>query len=340
MNFFKDLTKKSKGNIYVIAEACDNHMGSLDIAKALVNAAVYSGADAVKFQHHLADEEMLRESPMSDNFSEPLYDFLIRNSLSLEQHYELADYCHQNKISYLCTPFSAKAAYEIAEIVPFFKIGSGEFQDRWFLDQLKELNKPILLSSGMCSLEEVNDNIKYLKRNKFDFAIMNCLSEYPPNYNDMNLNVITLLKEKFSDIEIGHSDHSPEIYTSVVAASLGASIIEKHITISSFVDGPDKSVSVEPFEFKKLVNSLRYIKSTLGKNKVVNKKEKAIRKWAYRSVVARHELPIGHIVKRKDICTKRPGTGIESKKYKEIIGKKIKKKVFSNQIINWSNLDD
>lgn len=338
MNFFENLIKKSQGEVYVIAEACDNHMGSLDIAKSLVNAAVYSGADAVKFQHHIANEEMLEDTPMSENFSEPLYEFLNRNSLTLDQHHELAKYCKKKKITYLCTPFSAKAASEISDLVPFFKIGSGEFQDIWLLDQLSELKKPLLLSSGMCTLEEIKENINYLINKEFDFAIMNCLSEYPPEYSDMNLKVITVLKELYPDIEIGHSDHSPEIYTSIVAASLGANIIEKHITISKFVDGPDKSVSVEPIEFKRLVNALRYIKSTLGEKKIINKKEEAIREWAYRSVVSKRDLPVDHIIQQKDICTKRPGSGILSKNFKDIIGKKVKNKIGVNQIVKWSDL--
>ena len=339
MNFFKNLISKSNGNVFVIAEACDNHMGSYDIATALVDAAKYSGADAVKFQHHLAYEEMLKESPMSDNFTEPLYDFLQRNSLTLENHKKLKKYCDDKDIIYLCTPFSYKAALEVKDLVPFFKIGSGEFQDHWFIDRLKEINKPVLFSSGMCTWDELVLNIKHLEKLNFDFAIMNCLSEYPPNYQDMNLGLIKILKNEFPCIEIGHSDHSPDISTSIVATAYGAGIIEKHLTISEFIPGPDKSVSINPQLFKQLVTSLRYIKSTLGESKIINKKEEEIRTWAYRSVVSTNELEAGKIISKKDICTKRPGTGVLSIDYKKIIGKKVKNKILKNQFIKLEDLN-
>lgn len=340
MNYFKKLIKKNSNKPYLIAEACDNHMGSLDMAKALVNAAVSGGASAVKFQHHIANEEMLENSPMSDNFSESLFDFLERNSLKLSDHFELAKYCKKKKITYLCTPFSFKAAQEVSELVPFFKIGSGEFQDHWFIDKLESLKKPILFSSGMCSMQEIEQNISYLNKKRFDFAIMNCLSEYPPKYSDMNLGVIKTLIKKYPNLLIGHSDHSPEIYTSIMAAALGAKIIEKHITLSRFIDGPDKSVSIDSENLLRLSIALNYIKSTMGANKKVNEKEKSIRKWAYRSIVANKDLPKNHIIKKSDICTKRPGIGIASRDYKKVIGKKVRNKIASNKIIYWKDIND
>jgi len=340
MKFFNELVSNAKGEIYIIAEACDNHMGSYDIAIGLVDAAVYSGANAVKFQHHLANEEMLEDTPMSDNFDEPLFDFLNRNSLTLDEHKKLSKYCNEKNITYLCTPFSYKAASEIKDLVPFFKIGSGEFQDRWFIDQLMKLNKPILFSSGMCEWDELVSNIEYISSNKSDFSVLNCLSEYPPKYEDMNLKVIDKLKNHFPNLIIGHSDHSPDIYTSIVAASFGAQIIEKHLTLSNFVPGPDQSVSINPKQFKNLVNVLRYIRSTLGDKKIVNKREIDIRDWAYRSIISKKNLNIGDSISEECIVTKRPGTGIQSKYYKDIIGKKLRKNIKANNIIYWDDLVD
>ena len=340
MKYFKDLIDSSKGGVYVIAEGCDNHMGSLDIAKGMIDSAKDSGADAIKFQHHLAEEEMLRNSPMSNNFDEPLFDFLERNALTLDQHHILKQYCDNAGIEYLCTPFSYKAAVEIKELVPFFKIGSGEFLDHWFIDQLIKLNKPILLSSGMCSWQELKENLDYLSSKKCEFAIMNCLSEYPPDYADMNLGVICKIKKTFPDLIVGHSDHSNELFSCISAVSLGAEIIEKHLSLSEFIPGPDQSVSITPSQFKALVNSTKKIKMMLKDEKVVQKRELEIREWAYRSIISKNDLKTGDVISFEDICTKRPGIGIPSKEYRNLIGKTVKRDIPRNSIISYSDIDE
>ena len=336
---FRDLVKSADGQVYVIAEACDNHMGSMEMARALCRAAKYAEADAVKFQHHLAYEEMLKQGTMSDNFEEHLFDFLERNALSLEQHFELRNYCNEIGITYLCTPFSLRAAQEIAELVPFFKIGSGEFQDRWFIDGLKILNKPVIFSSGMSNHSEVQENVEYLLKADLDFALLNCLSEYPPKFQDMNLKFITQLVDEFPDIVIGHSDHTQTTFTSVLAVSLGAQIIEKHITLSEMIHGPDKDVSLGPDQFRQLVKELRAVNQTLGSKKIINDDEIPVREWAYRSVVATTDILPGTILDLDHICTKRPGAGIPSKDYKSVIGKKVVKHIFKNTMIDWEDLE-
>ena len=330
---FHNLVKASVGGVYIIAEACDNHMGSIEMARALCRAAKYAGADAVKFQHHIPYEEMLKQGTMSDNFDEHLYDFLERNALSLKQHYELKDYCEEIGISYLCTPFSLKAAQEIADLVPFFKIGSGEFQDWWLIDGLIKLEKSVIFSSGMSSYPELKKNVEYLRQSNLDFALLNCLSEYPPKFHDMNLKFITQLINEFPDIVIGHSDHTQTTFTSTLAVGFGAQIIEKHITLSKMIHGPDKDVSLDPEQFKQLVINLRNINQTLGSEKIVNMDEIAVREWAYRSVVATKDIFPGTEIEIGHLCTKRPGTGIPSKNYKSLIGKKSTKHILKNTMI-------
>jgi sialic acid synthase SpsE len=338
--YFNSLVEKTIGGVYLIAEACDNHMGSVDMAIGLIDAAKYSGANAVKFQHHLADHEMLANAPMSDNFSEPLYDFLKRCSLSLEDHFKLFKYCNEIGITYLCTPFSWQAAQEINELVPFFKIGSGEFQDYWYINKLSSLKKPVLFSTGMCSNDEIYTCTKFIKSMNIDFALLNCLSEYPPNYADLNLGVIPELIEKFPNVIIGHSDHTPEIHTSIIAASMGARIIEKHLTFSEFVPGPDKSVSISPIKFKELTEVCRYVRSTLGSIKEVKEKEAPVRLWAYRSIVSTKKLNPGDTISVGDICTKRPGTGIPSANYQDVIGKKVIATISENEMITREHLGE
>ena len=177
------------GKVFIIAEGCDNHMGDLDTAKEMARLAKLAKCDCIKFQHHLPDEEMLKEVPMSSNFNIPLYEFLKLHALKLEQHAQLKKYCEAIGIQYLCTPFSLKAAYELNEIaVDAFKIGSGEMTDIPTLNKIAEIGKPMIVSTGMSAIAEIERTYNALTRTGVAFALMNCVSEYPPKYDDMNLN--------------------------------------------------------------------------------------------------------------------------------------------------------
>ena len=177
--------------VFIIAEAADNHMGSLETAKEMARLARLAGADAIKFQHHLPDEEMLPDVPMSSNFDIPLYEFLKRYALTLKQHQELMAYCREIGILYMCTPFSLKAAKELNTIgITAFKIGSGEMTDIPSLVRIAALGKPMIVSTGMCTFEEIDRTYNALKDVCPELALTNCLSEYPPVYADVNLRVI------------------------------------------------------------------------------------------------------------------------------------------------------
>lgn len=337
MSYFNELVNKTKGNVFMIAEACDNHMGSYEMAKALARGAKKAGCDAVKFQHHLPSEEMLRDAKMSDNFDEHLFDFLIQNALSIDDHKNLKNFCDEIGILYLCTPFSLPAAKEILDLVPFFKIGSGEFQDLWLIDNLKKFNKPLLLSTGMCSWDEIIESKNSLK--DVDYALMNCLSEYPVNIQDLNLGVIKKMIEEFPGIIIGHSDHSQTNFTSVIAVSYGAKIIEKHITLSTLISGPDKDVSISIEQMQDLVFECKSVNKVTNNKKILNNLEKDIRDWAYRSVISNQNIEKDQVITEKMICTKRPGGGIPSKDYKKVIGLRAIKNIKKNNFINWEDLE-
>lgn len=339
MNYFEELVDSAPGGVFIIAEACDNHMGSLEMAKTLARIAKNCGADAVKFQHHIAYEEMLREAEMSSNFDEHLYDFLEKNSLSLEDHFSLKAFCDELGILYLCTPFSYQAAKEVAELVPFFKVGSGEFIDHWFIDKLCELEKPVIFSTGMCTHEELVENVSWLaSKEGLEFAILNCLSEYPPVLADLNLNYIGELYRLFPDLVIGHSDHTTTTVTSILAAGKGARIIEKHLTINENVHGPDRTVSLNGEDFKIMVDDLRVVREVSGDKKVINELEQPVRRWAYRSLVTTKDLAKGHVISKGDICSKRPGTGIPSKDYSKVIGKKLDCDLSKNVLLRYEHL--
>src|ERR1700676_69838 len=279
---------------FVIAEACDNHLGNIDVAKEMVRQAKACGVDAIKFQHHLPDEEMLRDGgPTSANFEKPLYEFLERYGLKLDQHYELYRYCKEFGIIYLCTPFSRKAACEMNEMgLGGFKIGSGELTDLPTLKVIAAFGKPMILSTGMAEWHEIDETVATLKPINSQIVLMNCVSEYPARHADVNLNVIREMESRY-DVIVGHSDHTPDIYTSIAAVALGAKLIEKHFILDRRQPGPDRAVSIEPYELCELVKGVHRVEEALGSNKTVHDLEKPIRSWAHRSVVSTRPISKG-----------------------------------------------
>ena len=329
----------NNGPAYIIAEACDNHMGDTATAKEMIRQSKLAGADCIKFQHHLPDEEMLRDIPMSDNFEEPLYDFLIKHALTLGQHIELKAYCEELGIDYLCTPFSYKAAVEIAQIgADAFKIGSGEMTDITSLKAIAALGLPMIISTGMSTFDEIKRTYSVMKKTGVLFGFTYCVSEYPPNYEDMNLNFIPIMKNEFSDCIIGHSDHTPDLYTSFAAVTLGAKIIEKHIILDKRTPGPDQSVSIDMRDLALLVDGIRKIELALGNERKIHAKEQSIREWAFRSVVSTKEIPEGVLITEDMLWTKRPGTGIPSHRLPEIIGKKTRRLIPQNVLVSWDDI--
>jgi len=325
---------------FIIAEGCDNHLGNMEIAKEMVRQAKLAGADAIKFQHHLPDEEMLKDGvPMSANFNMPLYDFLKLYALTIEQHRELKDFCDKTGIIYLCTPFSKKAALEINDLVPAFKIGSGELTDIPTLKVIAKIGKPIILSSGMSVIDEIDETINSLRPINEQLMLMNCTSEYPPKYEDINLGVIKILEQRYN-IPIGHSDHTPDIYTCFGAVAMGAKLIEKHIILDRKQPGPDQSVSIEPFELYQLVSGIRKIEAAMGSQKIINELEKPIRSWAHRSIVTLNDIPAGTILTEELLWTKRPGTGVPAKHIFSFFGKKAKIDLKKDYLISWDDITD
>lgn len=320
---------------YVIAEGCDNHMGDLGVAKEMALQSKLAGADCIKFQHHLPDEEMLPDVPMSSNFDIPLYEFLQLNALKLEHHIELKEYCDKIGITYLCTPFSYKAACELeeADLAYAFKIGSGEMTDIPSLLKIAEFGKPMIISSGMCTLEELDRTYNALKATGVPLAFTNCLSEYPPLYEDVNLGVIKEMQNRYPDVVIGHSDHTPDLYTCFAATALGASIIEKHVIINKLTPGPDQAVSIDFYDLHTLIDGVRKVFLASGNEKKVRHKEEKIREWAFRSIVSTVDIPRGTKITEEMVWSKRPGTGIPSYRMNAIIGKIALSDIVGNTMI-------
>lgn len=323
----------------IIAEACDNHLGRMDVAREMIRQARLCGASAIKFQHHLPDEEMLREGmSMSANFTEHLYDFLKRCALTLDQHRQLKAYCDELGILYLCTPFSKRAAEEIRDLVPAFKIGSGELTDIPTLKVIASFGKAMILSTGMATLEEIDLTLEALQSLNSNVVLMNCTSEYPPRYEDINIRVVQVLKDRYQ-VPVGHSDHTPDIYTALAAVALGASVIEKHFILDRRQPGPDQSVSIEPFEFRQLVDGIRKVEAALGDAKQVHVLERPVRDWAHRSIVSLCDIEPGTVLTDKLVWTKRPGTGIPAKLLEEVLGKRAARHIPRDRLLSWADIE-
>ena len=332
--------KIGKGNpCFIIAEAGINHNGDLELAKRLVEEAKNAGADAIKFQTHLPEKEMLKDNFSGGHIGESLFDLLKKFELSKEDHIALRDYAKEKGIIFMSTPFSKEAADLLEEIgVPAYKIGSGEMTNQPLLRHIAEKGKPMILSTGMSTLEEIEETVNFVKGINDKIAILHCTSTYPTKYEDVNLKVIETLSQKFG-IPIGLSDHSIGIYTALAAVAIGANIVEKHFTSDKELPGPDQKASINPAELKELVKGTRAREKALGSEKKVIDDEKPNQDIARESVVTIAKIPAGTVISKEFVWVKRPGTGIPAKELEKVIGKKAKKEIKADTIIKWDDLE-
>jgi N-acetylneuraminate synthase len=332
MSFIEKVKSK---DFYVIAEAADAHYGSLDRAKEMVVKAKAAGADAIKFQHHIPDAEMLRDIPLSGNMKEPLYDFLLKNALKIEQHVELNSFCLQNSIDYLCTPFSLKAAFELENNIdlPAYKIGSGELLDHPTIKEIMKFGKPMIISTGMSTVEEIDLTYEIVKDHSPGLVMMNCTSAYPPKYSDIHISFASEMLTRYPRAIIGFSDHSPGYEVVLASFVLGAKVIEKHITMSHELSGPDQSVSIDFHDLEKMIKQLTNLSLALKSKKEIHPTEIEIRSWAHRSLVYNYDLRKGEPLKIGDIWGKRPGTGVPSRFIEKYIGRTLKRDVSQNTLL-------
>jgi N-acetylneuraminate synthase len=323
---------------YVIAEACINHNGDFATAVEMVERAAAAGADAIKFQVHDLEHEMLREVPTSANFGKPLWEVLEETNLTDAQHIELRDLCAERGIQYLCTAYCREAGDFLASIgVPLLKTGSGETTNLPFLRALAGHKTPLLVSTGMATLEEVDLTVEALRATRTPFGITHCTSEYPPVYEDINLGLIPYYKERYG-IVVGHSDHSPSIYTALAAVAWGASVIEKHFTLDRSQPGADHAVSLEPHELAELVEGIRIVEAAGGARKEVFEREEPIRAWAHHSVVTLRPIAAGETFSEENVWVKRPGTGIPAAELDGILGRTAARDVTPDSLLAWDDV--
>ena len=342
MNEIKIVNRKigEKYPVFVIAEAGINHNGSFLIAKKLVNMAKKAGADCIKFQTHIVEEEMTKTKMLPGKISKtPLWDIIKNCELTANEEKKLSEYCKKKKILFLSTPFSISAIDRLEKIkMPAYKIGSGELTNIPFLKHIAKKKKPVILSTGMSNMEEIKFAVELFKKSKTPLAILQTTSEYPCDYKDINLGVISKYKKNFK-IPIGISDHSLGIYTALGAVALGACIVEKHITLDKKMPGPDQKLSLELKELTELVKGCKAIKQALGESKKILKKELPVLRFARESVVTLEKISKNEKFSQKNLTTKRPNTGqIPAKNFYNIIGRKAKKDIPKNKQLTYRDV--
>ena len=330
------------GRPYIIAEACINHEGNIDIAKQMIYSAKANNLDCIKFQYHVLDDEMLQETPQSNNFKESLHDALERTNFTLEEHIELKNLCESIGIDYLCTPFSRASADILDEDlnVDFFKVGSGELTNLPLQKHIASKGKPMIVSTGMSTFEEVEETVNCIKGFDIPLAITHCISAYPAPYEITNLGLIKRYADSFN-IPIGFSDHSVGIYTALGAVAYGACIIEKHFTFDRTAEGPDHLSSIEPFDMGELVKGCNAIYQSQGDERKIFDEEQEIVAWARESVVSISDIKSGEKFTEDNISVKRPSprTGsIAAKHLEDIIGKVAKLDIKKDSQIKWDEV--
>ncbi len=329
-------------NPFIVAEAAINHQGQYEIAEKMVYVAHALGADAIKFQFHVLENEMLRETPQSDNFDEPLYDTLAKTNLTLEEHKQLKALCEQIGIVYLCTPFSRAAAdiLENLDIVAF-KVGSGELTNLPLQEHIARKGRPMIISTGMSAVEEIAETVELVKSIGTPFILTHCVSAYPAPYHIVNLRMIPKYVEMFQ-VPVGLSDHTRGIYTALGAVALEACLVEKHFTLDKLQIGPDHVSSIEPLELGELVKGAQAIYQALGGEKRIFPEEESIVAWARESVVTETAIPKGTTITSDMVWVKRPapGAGVApAKDLKKVIGRLAKVDIPQGVQVMWEYLD-
>ncbi len=332
-----------KQGAYIIAEVGVNHNGSMELAKKSIDVAAKIGADAVKFQTFKTEKLVSKYAPKADyqtantQAKESQMEMLKRLELSFNEFRELKVYCEDKGIDFLSTPFDEESAHFLNEIgVSAFKIGSGDLNNAPFISSLDKFQKPILLSTGMSDLNEVEEALTAVRQSPV--ILLHCTSNYPAPLEDVNLNAMITMKNKFNKL-VGYSDHTNGVEVSVAAVAMGAKIIEKHFTLDRDLPGPDHKASLNPEEFSELIFSIRNTEMALGDGvKRCMPSEENTKMVARKSIVANANLNEGQVITEDMIVIKRPGTGIEPKYYNRIIGKKLVKDIKMDETIAWDDL--
>lgn len=330
-----------ENKVLIIAEAGVNHNGDIEIAKRLIEEASKAGADIVKFQTYHTEKLVCKNAQKAayqmerTDETETQYDMLKKLELSIEMHYTLIEHCRKCNIRFLSTPFDEDSVNMLEKIgMDMYKIPSGEITNFPYLKKIGSLQKDIILSTGMSTINEVRAAVDILKRSGTKkISILHCNTQYPTPMKDVNLHAILTLKDELG-LPVGYSDHTKGIEVPIAAVALGATIIEKHFTLDKDMEGPDHKASADPVEFKNMVAAIRNIEQALGNGvKEPTESEKANINIVRKSIVAKRKILKGELFTKENITVKRPGNGLSPMKWNEIIGMQATKDFEEDELI-------
>ena len=334
----------NQGNFtFIIAEIGVNHNGNINLAKKMIKSASECGVDAVKFQTFKSEELVTENARMADYQEENTnensqLEMLKKLELSFEDFKELRDYALKCNVIFISSPFDINSVDLLETLnVPLYKLGSGELNNFELIDHVQKTNKPIIISTGMATLDEIRETYDFIE-NKDNLIILHCITGYPTSFEEANLNFIKTLQKEF-DVPIGFSDHSPGIELPIAAVALGACVVEKHFTLDKNLEGPDHKASLNPKEFKSMVDAIRNVEVAMGDGvRKFSENEEEIKKVARKSIVLNRDVKKGAVLQREMLSIKRPGTGIPPKFINDIIGKEIIEDLKSGTVVLWENL--
>ncbi len=339
-----------KKNVIIIAEAGVNHNGDIATAKKLIDVAVNVGVDYVKFQTFKAEtivspiaKKAVYQSKNMEDGDVSQFQMLKKLELSHHDHLELMAYCTKKNMKFFSTAFDVDGVNYLDSLgLEFFKIPSGEITNYPYLRAIAQKNKPVILSTGMATLNEIEDAIIILTQfgaNKEEIIVLHCNTEYPTPMEDVNLKAMLSIGKNFG-VKIGYSDHTLGIEVPIAAVALGATVIEKHFTLDRNLPGPDHKASLEPAELKAMVLAIRNIEKAIAGSgiKEPSESEKKNIIIARKSIHLKKDLRKGTIITENDIIALRPGDGISAMKWNEVIGKKLLEDKKENDKLNWNNL--
>lgn len=318
--------------VLIIAEAGVNHNGSLELAKRLVDEAAAAGVDLIKFQTFKADKLVSKSARqaeyqrhnMGTSVEDNQYAMLKRLELSSEQHEELIAYCHAKGIRFFSTAFDLESIDYLHSLdLGLWKIPSGEITNYPYLKKIARFGEPVILSTGMCELSDIEAALQVLLSNgvrKEQITILHCNTEYPTPMKDVNLKAMVEIGRIFG-VKVGYSDHTEGTEVPIAAVALGATVIEKHFTLDRTMEGPDHKASLEPEELRIMVKSIRNIEQALGDgHKTISESERKNMAVARKSIVAARPIRKGDLLTEQNLTIKRPGNGISPMRWVEVIG--------------------
>jgi len=331
-----------KKPVFIIAEAGSNHNRDLKQAKKLIEVATEAEADAVKFQTYSAETLYSKKTPNPDYLEGKMEKASVWNlikDIELPRAWqgELADFARAHGLIFMSTPFDYEAIKELEELdMLAYKIASFEIVDLLFLKEIAKTNKPVILSTGMASLGDIEDALNAIREiGNNNIALLHCNINYPPPFRDLNLRAIQTLEQAFQ-VPVGYSDHTQSTIIPSVAVAVGACIIEKHFTLDRNLKGPDHKFALQPDELKEMVKNIRDTEIALGSPmKFMPKSENNLYQLARRSIIAKRKVPKGKVIDENDLIIKRPGFGIAPKFINIIIGRTAKKDIEEDDIITW-----